>query len=162
MTVTIRLATEADQPFLDELNADPGPYGDWGDRTGAVPVTTLGRMIVLEDDRPVGDMSWHAETYGANLGSMALNIGIDLAVEARGRGIGSIAQRLLVEHLFTTTSIHRVEASTDVTNVAEQRALEKAGFVREGVLRGAQYRADGIHHDLVSYSVIRSDVPRQR
>jgi RimJ/RimL family protein N-acetyltransferase len=43
--------------------------------------------------------------------------------------------------------IVRVEASTDVTNVAEQRALAKAGFICEGTLRGAQMRADG-RHDL--------------
>ena len=45
----------------------------------------------------------------------------------------------------------------DVTNVAEQRALERAGYVREGVLRQAQARADG-QHDLVSYSLLRTDL----
>ena len=55
--------------------------------------------------------------------------------------------------------MHRVEASTDVTNLAEQRALEKAGFTREGVLRGAQHRADGVHHDLVGYAILRTDRP---
>jgi RimJ/RimL family protein N-acetyltransferase len=71
--------------------------------------------------------------------------------------VGSRAQRLLAEHLFATTSVQRVEASTDVANVAEQRALEKAGFTREGVLRRAQARADGLH-DLVGYAVVRSDL----
>ncbi len=158
MSVTIRAAADTDQPLLDAWAADPGPYGEWGDRTGAEPVTVLGRMIVLDDDVPVGDLSWHPEGYGANAGSVAINIGISLIPEARGRGIGTVAQRLLAEHLFATTSVHRVEASTDVTNVAEQRALEKAGFTREGILRGAQYRADGVHHDLVSYSILRTDL----
>ena len=66
------------------------------------------------------------------------------------------AQRLLAEHLLATTPSHRVEASTDVENVAEQRALERAGFVREGILRGAQFR-DGTWHDLVLFSLLRSD-----
>ena len=157
MSVTIRPATGADQPLLDAWNAEPGPYSDWGDRTGAVPVTVLGRMIVLDDDVPVGEMSWHPEGYGANAGSVAFNFGIELAPEARGRGIGTAAQRLLAEHLFATTPVHRIEASTDVSNLAEQRALEKAGFTREGVLRGAQYRGDGVHHDLVSYAILRTD-----
>jgi hypothetical protein len=34
--------------------------------------------------------------------------------------------------------------------------LEKAGYVREGTLRGAQYRA-GAYHDLVYYSRLRRD-----
>jgi RimJ/RimL family protein N-acetyltransferase len=52
--------------------------------------------------------------------------------------------------------VHRVQASTDVLNVAEQRALERAGFQREGVLRGAQWRR-GAFHDLVSYARLRTD-----
>ena len=43
---------------------------------------------------------------------------------------------------------------TDVENLAEQRALEKAGYHRDGVLLGAQFRA-GAYHDLVVYSVVR-------
>ena len=161
MSVTIRPATEADEPLLGAWGgADPGPYSDWGDRSGAIPAEVQGRMIVLDDGEPVGDLSWHRQGYGPNAGSIAFNIGIELAPRARGRGIGTLAQRLLTEHLFATTSVHRVEAGTDVTNVAEQRALEKAGFTREGVLRGAQYRADGSHHDLVSYAVLRTDLER--
>ncbi len=157
-TVRIRPSTEADKALHEAWAAEAGPYSDWGDRTGALPVEVLGRMIVLEGDEPVGDLSWHAEGYGGNAGSTAYNIGIDLVPHAQGRGIGTIAQRLLAEHLFATTAVHRIEASTDVTNVAEQRALEKAGFFREGILRGAQFRGDGIHHDLVSFSILRSDV----
>ncbi|MFD9092636.1 GNAT family N-acetyltransferase [Streptomyces collinus] len=55
----------------------------------------------------------------------------------RGKGYGKHAQRRLVEYLFAHTKVNRVEAGTEVTNIAEQRALERAGFTREGVLRGA-------------------------
>jgi aminoglycoside 6'-N-acetyltransferase len=63
---------------------------------------------------------------------------------------------LLVAYLFATYPIARVQATTDVTNVAEQRALERAGFSREGVLRQAQFRA-GAWHDLVMYSKLRDE-----
>ena len=43
-------------------------------------------------------------------------------------------------------------------NVAEQRALDKAGFTREGVLRHAQWRA-GAFHDVVLFSRLRGDRP---
>jgi len=39
------------------------------------------------------------------------------------------------DYLLQTLPIARDEAETDITNLAEQRALETAGFVREGVLR---------------------------
>ena len=58
--------------------------------------------------------------------------------------------------LLAETSLNRVEAQTDVENIAEQRSLEKAGFVREGIARGAQFRA-GSFHDLVTYSRLRAD-----
>jgi RimJ/RimL family protein N-acetyltransferase len=94
--------------------------------------------------------------YGPNLESDAWNIGIELIPEARGRGHGTEAQRLLAAWLFANTTLNRVEASTDVENVPEQRSLEKAGYVREGIQRRAQYRAGG-YHDLVTYSRLRDD-----
>ena len=83
-------------------------------------------------------------------------IGIDLQPEGRGQGLGTEAQRILAEWLFETTPVNRVEASTDVENLAEARSLEKAGFRREGIKRGAQFRA-GAYHDLVMYSRLRND-----
>ncbi len=71
-------------------------------------------------------------------------------------GFGGIAQRLLADYLFEQTDAHRVEAQTDVDNLPEQRALEKAGFTREGIARGSQFRA-GAYHDLVTYARLRSD-----
>jgi RimJ/RimL family protein N-acetyltransferase len=48
-------------------------------------------------------------------------------------------QRLLVEYLLATTLANRLQAITDVENLAEQRALERIGFRREGVLRGLAF-----------------------
>ncbi|MGH3733570.1 MAG: GNAT family N-acetyltransferase [Acidimicrobiales bacterium] len=50
--------------------------------------------------------------------------------------MGTEAQRHLVDYLFRTTTAHRLEAATEMDNLAEQRALEKVGFRREGVMRG--------------------------
>jgi RimJ/RimL family protein N-acetyltransferase len=155
MTVDVQLVPKADEARRPDTGS---PWDDWGSE----PVSgtaVLGRVFVLADGVVVGDMSWHAEWYGPTAGSRALNIGIALTAESRGRGVGSRAQRLLAEHLFATTDVTRVEASTDVENIAEQRALEKAGFTREGVLRSAQARADGLH-DLVVYSILREDAVR--
>ena len=136
-------------------------------RTLAENLAERGRLVGFEkgqlliertdDGGLIGDISWHAVSYGPGEGSKALNIGLSLIPEARGQGYGTEAQRLVARLLFRLFDIERIEASTDVENVAEQRSLEKAGFTREGILRRAQWRA-GAHHDLVSYSILREDV----
>lgn len=140
-------------PFED-FRGEPPP----GLAVGALPLPAgSGELAVADgDDRLLGSVGWRPVTYGPNAGSQALDIGISLHPVARGHGHGARAQRMLAEHLFTTTGVHRVQASTDVENLPEQRALERAGFVREGVLRGAQWRLGAVH-DLVAYSRLRSD-----
>ncbi|HEY7597313.1 MAG TPA: GNAT family protein [Actinophytocola sp.] len=144
-----RFFTEAGGDF--EVDRDERP-------SIAGPVRTF-LLSILDTDSGelLGGVSWHAVDYGGTLGCQAWNIGIGLVPAARGRGVGTLAQRLLVEHLFATTEVDRVEAGTDVENVGEQRALEKAGFRREGVLRGTQLRG-GIRHNLVHYGILRSDL----
>lgn len=116
-----------------------------------------GTLIVVSlDGEVLGDMSYHRAVYGPNSGSRPYNFGINLLAAHRGKGYGSEAQRLLAAYLFDTYPIMRVEAQTDITNIPEQRSLEKAGFTREGVLRKAQWRS-GEWHDLVVYSKLRGE-----
>jgi RimJ/RimL family protein N-acetyltransferase len=114
-----------------------------------------GRLLVALGTDVIGDVSWTRVTYGTP-GWWCWNIGISLLPEYRGHGAGSVAQSLVVDYLFNTTVTPRIEAWTDVENIAERRALEKAGFVAEGVLRSAQFRAGG-WRDLVIYSVLRTE-----
>ena len=113
-------------------------------------------VVTCDSDQVVGDVSYHQVRYGPGDTSIAYNFGISLAPEHRGKGYGVEAQQLLTEYLFSIYPIMRVEASTDITNIPEQRALEKAGFTREGVLRKAQWR-NGDWHDLVVYSKLRGE-----
>jgi aminoglycoside 6'-N-acetyltransferase len=104
----------------------------------------------------VGVVSYHKEHYGPNDGSTAYNIGISLHTEHRGKGYGTEAQRLLAQYLLATYPVQRIEATTDITNIPEQRSLTKAGFTREGITRQAQWR-NGAYHDLVQYSLLRGE-----
>ena len=117
-----------------------------------------GALLVVERETEdiIGSVSYHQIAYGPNEGSQAYNTGITLSPDYRGKGYGSEAQGLFADYLFSTHPVMRVEAATDVTNVAEQRALEKAGFTREGVARKAQWRA-GAWHDLIVYSKLRGE-----
>jgi RimJ/RimL family protein N-acetyltransferase len=169
--IRLRDVTLADADLLDAWSADPASRSEFNDfdlPPDAVPRDIVakgplrnehnGVLIVerLEDGTPIGTVGWHKVRYGPNPESDAWNCGIELRREARGQGYGTEAQALLADYLFETTALNRVEASTDVENMPEQRSLEKAGWVREGVQRRAQYRA-GEYHDLVTFSRLRSD-----
>ncbi len=52
--------------------------------------------------------------------------------------------------------MNRIEAAPTSRTWPEQRSLEKAGFTKEGILRGSHWR-DGQWHDMVLYSRLRSD-----
>jgi RimJ/RimL family protein N-acetyltransferase len=120
-------------------------------------LTTDSATLLIEvDGGVVGDVSWRSVYFGPPHTSRAIEIGIALRPEHRGRGYGSAAQRVLADYLFANTAINRVQASTDITNIPEQRALTRAGFTREGVLRGAQWRA-GEWRDLAMYARLRAD-----
>jgi RimJ/RimL family protein N-acetyltransferase len=169
--VRLREATLTDADLLDAWAADPAAAGEFNDfgRTlepvdrealarGPLRNERSGQLLVerLSDGVPIGAVSWHRAQYGPSPASDAWNVGIALIPEARGQGYGGEAQAQLAAYLFDNTGVNRVEAQTDIENVAEQRSLEKAGFSREGVIRGAQFRA-GAHHDLVVYSRVRDD-----
>jgi RimJ/RimL family protein N-acetyltransferase len=114
-----------------------------------------GCLVVHVAQGLAGTVVWNRVTYGMPAWS-CWNIGISLLAEFRGQGIGTAAQHRLAAYLFDTTPVERVEAHTDVANVAEQRALEKAGFTREGTIRSAQFR-DGRWRSVQLYSVLRDE-----
>jgi RimJ/RimL family protein N-acetyltransferase len=166
--VTLRPVIEDDLTWLASLRNDPAATGPhewhgwshpgWEQRRWAEDrflADNSGTLIVLHGSDRVGEISWRR----VQTGPIAVNwaIGIGLAPQFRGRGYGAEAQRLLVRYLFAHTQVNRVEATTEITNVAEQRALEKAGFTREGILRGTTFR-QGRWHDQVIYSVLRDEV----
>jgi RimJ/RimL family protein N-acetyltransferase len=171
VAIRLRDVTLADADRFDEirrLEQTDGGFNDFGltptpvDRgilaAGPLRNDEGGVRLIerVEDAEIIGTVGWRRVRYGPNPESDAWQIGIDLVPEARGRGHGTQAQRLLADYLFETTGLHRVEASTDVENLAEQRSLQKAGFTREGVNRQAQYRG-GAYHDLVLYARLRWD-----
>ena len=167
--VRLRFVTRDDLDLLEQYGAReaggfndfdvarrPPPDDAWTDdelRNDARAMLFIERV---DDGATVGTIQYHRVSYGPNPESGAWMLGIELAPEGRGQGFGTEAQRLLADWLLATTPVNRVEASTDLENLAEARSLEKAGFAREGILRGTQFRA-GAYHDLIVFSRLRSD-----
>ncbi|MCI4067092.1 GNAT family N-acetyltransferase, partial [Micromonospora sp. R77] len=85
-------------------------------------------------------------------------LGYSLLPEARGRGFASRAVRLVTDWAFDI-GLARLWAGTREENVASRRVLEKAGFRREGLLRGRLPGPDGTRVDSVLHAVLATDRP---
>ena len=70
------------------------------------------------------------------------------------RGVAVAAVKLLVAWAFANTDFCRLEVIASVENVPSQRVAEKAGAVREGVLR-SRIKVQDRMHDAVIYSFVR-------
>jgi RimJ/RimL family protein N-acetyltransferase len=161
-TVKLREVDEFDEPFLLELDR-PEAKGEWDTYDDAPEEMLNGknfnggsRIVELPDGTPIGTVSWIQTPHGPNERSLAWVIGIVLHPKHRGRGFGAASQRTLAEFLLQNSPANRIEASTDVGNLAEQRSLSMAGFSSEGVRRGALWRR-GEWHDQVIFSRLRTD-----
>ena len=165
--VALRLVRESDLRMLEDLTQDPEQTGgfewfgwhdlrrwrrNWDDN-GLIGADG-GTLIVARGDQRLGFVNWHRQPL--TVAAFCWEIGIILLPEARGRGYGAQAQSLLARYLFAHTTAHRIWAGTEVENIAEQRALERAGFTREGITRGTGWR-DGAWRDGVIYSLLRTD-----
>jgi len=110
---------------------------------------------------------------GAVIGSTSY---LDLSVEDRHLEIGwtflassawrtavnTEAKLLLLTQAFDTLDCERVSFKTDHMNARSQRAIERLGAQREGVLRHLKLRADGSWRDTVYYSILRGEWPEVR
>ena len=80
-----------------------------------------------------------------------LELGLELAPEIQGKGVGTEVLKLATERFFADGA-HRISGSTDRENKAMIRAFEKAGWMHEGTLRGL-FNENGKLYDYESYSI---------
>ncbi len=76
--------------------------------------------------------------------------------------VNTTAKLLLLTHAFDTLGCHVVGWRTDNFNFASQRAIERLGARKDGVLRGHALRRDGTIRDTVMYSMRSGEWPEAR
>lgn len=87
------------------------------------------------------------------------SVGYMTAPAARGRGLATRALTLVSRWAIAEHGVERLELTTHPENVASQRVAEKAGFVREGVLRDYLVSGrDGRRRDSVVFSLLPRDL----
>nr|UEV87801.1 N-acetyltransferase 1 [Gloriosa superba] len=149
------------RPFVP-LDADAdAPYTRTEDtedyiRHRILPHPWYRAICVAGDSRPVGSISIQAETaFGAD---RRASVAYVVSRDWRGRGVATAALKAAAGAVFSHwPHLVRLEAVADVENRASQRVLEKAGFLKEGVLR--KYMAFmGEPRDMVMYSFVPTDI----
>jgi ribosomal-protein-alanine N-acetyltransferase len=85
-----------------------------------------------------------------------LEIGYSLVPSERRKGYCTEALEIMVDYLFLSRDVMRVQATTDVRNVGSQKVLEKAGFKKEGLLRKLFFMR-GEWRDAYVYSILREE-----
>ncbi|QAU24480.1 N-acetyltransferase [Dyella sp. M7H15-1] len=73
--------------------------------------------------------------------------------------LNTACKRLLLKHAFEVLNCVAVEFHTDHRNLDSQRAIERLGAHKDGVLRAHKRRPDGTLRDTVCYSIIASEWP---
>jgi RimJ/RimL family protein N-acetyltransferase len=119
------------QPAPDEPSVEAA--GDWLDvRERRRERGEALFLVVADSDDCVLGCVW---LWNVDLANGRGEVGYWLLRRARGRGAATRAVRLLVGYAFGPLGLQRLELFTLLGNVASERVAERAGFVREGVLR---------------------------
>lgn len=99
----------------------------------------------LASDRPLGSVYIRDIDRQHNKAEYGIFIGED---SARGRGVGTAAAELMLRYCFEEEGLHRVYLRVFADNIQALRSYEKAGFVREGLLKD-DVRIEGEYRDIV-------------
>ncbi|MCH4890250.1 GNAT family N-acetyltransferase [Acidaminobacter sp. JC074] len=73
-----------------------------------------------------------------------------------GKGYGTDAMKVLINFIFDEMNLNRIELNVYSFNERAIKSYEKCGFVKEGVLRQALYKA-GAYHDEVIMSILKDE-----
>jgi diamine N-acetyltransferase len=125
----------------------------WWANVASDPTVELFAIRRVVDEALVGTCQLLAIDHRHRAAELQIRIG-DPA--ARGHGLGTEAVGLLLRHAFDDLGLDRVALHVFASNAPAIAAYEKAGFVREGVLRQAAY-IDGGHEDIVVMGILRKD-----
>jgi ribosomal-protein-alanine N-acetyltransferase len=93
---------------------------------------------------------------GSDVERYSAEIGYWLGEEYWGRGIATEALLLVTDYAFTMRNLLRLFALPFLDNIGSTRVLEKAGYVREGVLRASSVKY-GHPRDQALYARVNPD-----
>ncbi len=154
--IMLRPMKPLDAPALFEAHADPEVHRYWSDAAHTSLEQT--ESEVMATLAAAGGRAWViTDNDGEALGRIALFIpregvgefGILMRREAQGRGLASKAVALVTAYAFEHLGLHRLAADVDPDNTASLALFLRAGFQREGLLRGNWKSHLGIRDSII-------------
>jgi len=166
--VNLRLAEKEDALLLVQWFNDVKFAGDYQHFPDQISSVQLEKRVIerknyqhewvdfLVEKKDGTSIEWATHYVSApNFGW--IEIGFAIIPSEREKGYATEAIQILVDYLFLTRDIVRIQAVIDAKNVASRRALEKAGFQKEGIIRKALWNAEGKWADGNLYSILREE-----
>jgi RimJ/RimL family protein N-acetyltransferase len=156
--VVLRVPDDGDASWIKEAHNEPDiarfivetpPPRRWASSTEAEFA-----IADAADAEPLGLVSLRIAERDPGLAA----VGYWLRPEARGRGAATAAVQLIARWAFDELGVERLELTTAPENVASQSVAERAGFTREGVLRGLQATTHNGRQDTVMFSLLPADL----
>ena len=158
--VNLRIVEKEDLALGLEWINDPEYFGEYQ------PLSQQSRVeLERQYDRLTSDEKWFwvEKKDGTKIGTIsfgpvgkAFDIGYNIVSNERRKEYGSEAVGIIVDLLFLSKETVRIEARTDLRNVASQKVLEKNGFKKEGTIRKDIF-IRGEWRDLFLYSILREE-----
>ena len=171
--VSIRRYCESDAELLYEAVresiAEVSPWLPWCHEGYSIEESR--DFIATRNVRSQGD-EWYSfavidHSGGKFLGGVGINfinrvhqfanLGYWVRTSAAGHGVATRATRLAARFGFAKLGLNRIEIVAAVDNIASQRVAEKAGAVREGILR-KRLSINGVAHDAILFSLVAEDL----
>jgi RimJ/RimL family protein N-acetyltransferase len=158
--VNLKVMEKEDLPFYVNWVNDPTFFGEFNPLEQA----TKAEIEKNYDTAPPERKRFFVEKKdGTKIGVVGVwsagalwEIGFTLILGERRKGYGTEAVTIMVDYLFLSRNLVRIQATTDLRNTACQSLLEKIGFKREGTLRKS-YFARGAWTDCYLYSILREE-----
>jgi RimJ/RimL family protein N-acetyltransferase len=161
--VNLRLMEKEDLPLFAEWFNKPEVFGEYNplhqasrvdlEKILESPNESKPFIIEKKDGSKIGFLT-HFNVL--HIAGKQLEIGYSLVPDERGKGYCSEAVQIMVDYLFLSKDIERIQAQTDPRNLASQKVLEKAGFKKEGILR-RNFFSRGEWVDACIYSILREE-----
>lgn len=161
--VVLRPLETSDAEAMFAAHGDPQTHHYWSDPAHK-DVEETRRYIADTIAKPNAHVWAITESGGEALGRIALfvlregvgEIGVIMTPQHKGRGLASKALALVCDHGFKALNLHRISADIDPDNTSSLSLFLRAGFTREGLLRGNWKTHLGIR-DSVILAKLRED-----